>query len=218
MVSSTLNNWTDCLNPNELNKIWNAATAEKIVNWQQINSRYPDVELNLLGSAPDSSTYDYFTTTIVGNNNRIRDDYVAYQDNRRIVREVANNRGSLGFIDFSLYAKYADRNVLKPLRISNENNRCVKPNSISIADGSYNFLSRPLFIYARKTALQEHKNIQVLIEYILAPENSFTISEVGYVPLPQEVLEKVRIRLDKMTTGSIFAGQSAAGVRLFDRL
>ena len=210
------NNWVNCLTPKELGKIWEARKEKSIQNWQQISQNYPPQSLVLYGDEVDSGTYNYFTEAIVEDKERSRRDYIANRDGDLLAQSIASQKGSLGFLNFSAYIRN-QRNI-QAISIKNEKGRCVQPNQRSIADRRYVPLSRPLFFYVNKAALEENSAVKELVEFWIKPINSSEISALGYVPLPPELLELVEKRLEQMTTGSIFAGESSVGVRLSDRL
>ncbi len=210
------NNWVNCLTPKELGKIWEARTEKSIQNWQQINPNYPSQSLVLYGDEVDSGTYDYFTEAVVENQERSRRDHIANRDSDLLAQNIASQKGSLGFLNFSTYVRNQEN--IQAISIKNQKGRCVQPNQRSIADGRYVPLSRPLFFYVNKAALEENPAIKEFVEFWIKPTNTSEISAVGYVPLPSELLELVQKRLNRMTTGSMFAGEPSVGVRLSDRL
>ncbi len=210
------NNWVNCLTPQELGNIWEARTDQSIQNWKQIKKNYPNQSLVLYGDEVDSGTYDYFTEAVVENQERSRRDYIANRDGDLVAQSIASEKGSLGFLNFSAYVRNQDN--IQAISIKNQKGRCVQPNQRSIADGRYVPLSRPLFFYVNKAALEENPAVKEFTKFWIKPTNSSEISAVGYVPLPSELLELVQKRLERMTTGSIFAGEPSVGVRLSDRL
>ncbi|ELS00653.1 hypothetical protein Xen7305DRAFT_00003540 [Xenococcus sp. PCC 7305] len=80
----------------------------------------------------------------------------------------------------------------------NEKGCCVKPNEISIGDGTYSPLSRHLYFYINKQSLINNDDVRAFTKYFLARENRFEITSVGYVPLPQNTANKTRDRLQTM--------------------
>ena len=55
----------------------------------------------------------------------------------------------------------------------------ILPSDATVADGSYS-LARPLFIYARNSALIEKDYVQDFIRYQLSDEAKYLIGEAGY--------------------------------------
>lgn len=215
VVVSKDNDWATCVKPDELTTMWDAAAEGEIDNWSQVNPDYPDQNLALYGPGTDSGTYDYFVEALLGEDGS-RGDYTASEDDNIIVQGVQNDSGGLGFFGFAYYEENADS--LKALEIENADGECVLPTAETIENGSYNPLSRPIFFYVSKTALEEKPQVQAFVDFHLDEANADLITEVGYVGLPSEVLEKTKERVASKTLGSIFEGGSSVGVSLMDKL
>ena len=216
VVVNNGNDWAACLKAEELGKMWEPAAQGSISNWNQIRPDFPDKELRLYGPGTDSGTYDYFTDATTGEEGESRGDYTASEDDNVIVQGVTSDDGGLGFFGFAYYEENKDS--LKVVEIENSAGECVAPSSESIADGTYNPLSRPIFFYVSKAALEDKPQVQAFVEYHLDSANENLISEVGYVPLPGDIQSKVKARVDSKTLGSIFEGGSSVGVKLSDKL
>ncbi len=210
------NNWATCFKASDLGKMWNVATEEKVKNWSQVGSNFPEKDLRLYGPGTDSATFDYFVEAIMGKKGESRGDYTASDDDNVIVQGVTTDEGGLGYFGYAYYKENKDK--LKAVAIENSDGKCVEPSQNTIADGSYNPLSRPIFFYVKKSSLSENEAVKAFVEYQIDPANSKLISEVGYVPLPSDIQAKVKERLDNGTTGSIFEGGSSVGVKLADKL
>ena len=216
VVVNSANNWLTCIKAEELGKMWEPAAEGKIMNWNQVRSDFPDKELRLYGPGIDSGTYDYFTDATHGEEGESRGDYTASEDDNVIVQGVNADEGGLGFFGYAYYEENKD--TLKVVSVENSAGKCLEPSTAVIADGSYNPLSRPIFFYVNKSALETKPAVKVFTEYQVDPANGGLISEVGYVPLPSDISGKVKARLDSLVTGSIFEGKSSVGVKLSDKL
>jgi phosphate transport system substrate-binding protein len=62
------------------------------------------------------------------------------------------------------------------------------PTPESVADGTYNPLSRPIFIYISKKALEEKPAAKAFAEYHLESATQALVKEVGYIPLTESML------------------------------
>ncbi len=139
------NDWVECLKPEELGKMWEPAAEGEIAKWNQIRDEFPDQDLALYGPGTDSGTYDYFTDATTGEEGESRGDYTASEDDNVIVQGVSTDEGGLGFFGFAYYEENKD--ALKVVSIENSEGECIVPSEESIADGTYNPLSRPIFFY-----------------------------------------------------------------------
>lgn len=215
VVVNPKNNFVDCLTVQELKTMWEPAAQGKVTNWNQLRPKFPDARLGLYGAGTDSGTYDYFTAAIVGEEGESRGDYTASEDDNTLVQGVASDQNGLGFFGYAYYEQNKDR--LKLIGIDNGQG-CVQPSPETIANGTYQPLSRPEFIYVKKSALQRPE-VRAFVDFYLAAENKQLVEQVGYVPLPDTTLEAVEARLEKGTTGSVFEGEgSTIGVKLEDLL
>lgn len=209
------NNWATCLKVEELAKMWETAAEGKIKKWNQINPQFPDKDLDLFGAGTDSGTYDYFTDAITGKEGESRGDYTASEDDNVIVQGVSADPAGLGFFGFAYYEENIDK--LKIVQIENKEGKCVEPTKETIADGSYNPLSRPIFIYVSKAALDKPK-VKSFVEYHLDQAHQNLVDEVGYIALPTDILTKAKARFDNKTFGTVFGGKSSLGVKLSEKL
>ena len=91
------------------------------------------------------------------------------------------------------------------------------PSEEAVIKGTYQPLSRPLFIYVNVKSLQRGI-VKKFVQYYIANSTSLA-HEVGIVPLSEDIISLVNARLVKGTTGSIFGGKgSQVGVHLVDLL
>ena len=209
------NDFARCLTRNELKKMWEPEAEGTIARWQQIRSSFPDWPLTLYGPIVDSGTYDTFIEAVVGKAGKSRSDFIADYDDDVIVQRLYVSEGGLGFLDYVPYLMYQDKSKL--VAIDNGDGRCILPSVETIVNGSYQPLSRPLFIYINTESLKKHA-VKAFTQFKLAPENARLIEEAGYVPLPADLLKKVQYRFERGIAGSAFNGEPATGVRLIDRL
>ncbi|MEM8641566.1 MAG: PstS family phosphate ABC transporter substrate-binding protein [Cyanobacteria bacterium P01_G01_bin.54] len=215
VVVNPENDWAACMTADELGAMWEPAAEDTITQWNQVRDEFPDSDLVLYGPGTDSGTYDYFTDATTGEEGESRGDYTATEDDNVIVTGVQNDSGGLGFFGFAYYEENKDS--LKVIEIENGEGECITPSLETIADGTYNPLARPIFFYV-KTASLENPAVAAFVDYQLAEANASLIEEVGYVPLPADIAEKVNARVEGQTTGSIYEGGSSVGVKLSDKL
>jgi phosphate transport system substrate-binding protein len=72
---------------------------------------------------------------------------------------------------------------------------CVLPDTETIATGEYRPLTRPLFVYANKAALERDAVIS-LVKYYFSHVGTLA-SEVGYVPLPDDHYQRLLERIGR---------------------
>jgi phosphate transport system substrate-binding protein len=209
------NNWVDALTVEELKKIWEPEAQGKITNWSQVRPGFPDRPLTLYGAGVDSGTYDYFTAAIVGKEHSSRGDFTASEDDNVLVQGIAGDENALGFFGLAYYHENADKLKAVPIKVD-ANARAVPPSVETAKDGTYQPLSRPIFIYVNKKAADTKPELAKFVEFYMDPKNATElVAEVGYVPLPEDALATFRERFAKREIGTGFTG-SKIGVSVAD--
>ena len=205
------NDFVDSLTVEELRKIWQPGST--VNKWSDIRADWEDRALNLYGPGTDSGTFDYFTEAVNGKSQACRADFTASEDDNVLVQGIAGDPNALGFFGFAYYGE--NRSRLKAVPIDGGKGP-VAPSEQSINDGSYEPLSRPIFIYVSKKA-SERPDVASFVKFYLenAPK---LVTEVGYVPLPDRVYQLALERFEKRATGSLFASGHRVGISLEDLL
>ncbi len=210
------NDWVECLTVEELKKIWEPEAEGVIMNWNQVREGFPDRPLNLYGAGVDSGTYDYFTQAIVGEEGASRGDFLPSEDDNVLVQGIAGDENALGFFGLAYYEQNMDK--LKLVAVDNNVGNCVLPDINTVADGTYQPLSRPIFIYVNRARVDEKPILDAFIDFYMANGSKLS-AEVGYVPLTDEIYQAAQNRYDNRVVGSIYAGGgSQVGVSLLDLL
>jgi phosphate transport system substrate-binding protein len=211
VVVNPANDWAKCMTPDELKTMWSATGEGKVKTWNQVSAQMPSNPLVLYGPGTDSGTFDYFKEAIIGKDDNVRGDFTATEDDNLIVQGVSKDPNALGFFGIAYLEQNADK--LRGVEIKNGQGQCVAPTVENVRNGTYNPLSRPLFIYVNSKSL-EKPQVKAFTQFFIAPDEEKFITEAGFVPLPAEILPKVQARFDNRTLGTVFAGGSDVGVDL----
>jgi phosphate binding protein len=213
VVVNPENDWVDCLTVDELKKMWEPAAQRTITNWNQIRDGFPDMPLDLFAPGVDSGTFDYFTGAIVGEAQSSRGDFQASEDDNVLVTGVSGSKSAIGYFGLSYYVENTDK--VKAVPIESGNGTCVEPTFDTVRNGSYQPLSRPIFIYVRKSAA-ERPEVDAFVKYYLSKEFTPLISspEVGYVQLGDEIYEALTQRFANHVTGTLFPNGAEVGASL----
>ena len=193
VVINPKNTWVDHLTTAELKTIWEPGAQKKITSWKQVRSTFPDKPLTLFGPGVDSGTFDYFTKKICGKSQASRGDYTASEDDNVLVHGVVSDESALGFFGYAYYLE--NKGKLKAVPIKAGDGAAISPTMETIADGSYKPLSRPIFIYVNKAAAKAAE-IDKFVKFYLAESGTLS-KEVGYIPLPADVLAEATARYTK---------------------
>jgi phosphate transport system substrate-binding protein len=191
VVVNPANDWCDSITTDQLKTIWRAEAAQSVMKWSDVNPDWPDIELELYGPGTDSGTYDYFTEVINGEAKSSRQDYSPSESDNALVQGVAGDKGSLGYFGLGYYAENTDK--LKLLSVDSGDGPVI-PTAATVRDGTYKPLARPLYLYVRQDALRNEGVVKYL-NYYLDKVNDVS-PRVGYVPVPDEVMEANRKTLD----------------------
>jgi phosphate transport system substrate-binding protein len=190
------NDWADCLTVDQLKKIWEPTS--KVSTWNDVDSELPDERLTLFGPGTDSGTFDYFTEAIVGEEGSSRPDYTQTENDNVIVVGVTGQKGALGYFGLSYYVENQER--LKALEVDGGDG-CVEPSVETVQDGSYEPLSRPLFVYVNEDALAEKPAVDPFLTFVIDNEPRLARG-AKFVPMTTEQLDHARTVLESGGVGT----------------
>ncbi len=201
----------ECIKVSELKTMWEPTAQGKIKSWKDVNPAWPDQPLKLFGAGSDSGTFDYFTEAAVGKAKSSRGDYTASEDDNVLVKGVQGDKGAIGYFGFAYYA--ANPKALKALAIDwGKGQGCVKPSLENVLAGSYNPMSRPLFVYVSDKAAAKPE-VQQLVDFVMT-KGPALIKEVKYLPLPEKAYAPALQRFKNKEAGSAFGGVPEVGVSI----
>ena len=181
-------------------------------HWNQINSSFPAVKIEVLGPPPSSGTRDAWVELVMekgcktydwvkamkkkdkkaykGICHGIREDGAfveAGENDNLIIQKLANNPNAFGIFGYSFLDQNTD--VIQGSPIGG-----VVPTFESIADGSYP-ASRGLYVYAKKEHMNMTDGMIEFMELYLSDDVAGadgSLGDAGLIPLPQKELDKVR--------------------------
>jgi len=194
VVVNKENTWATCLTVDELKTIWSPESEGTITLWSQVRSSFPDEPLELYGAGTDSGTFDYFTDAINGEEGASRTDYNPTEDDNVTVQGVSGSKGALGYFGFSYYEENMDK--LNAVQIDGGNG-CVGPSSVTAQNGTYAPLSRPLFIYVSKQAVEANANVLAFVDFYVDNDDAIT-ERALFVPLSEEQKAAARAAADEL--------------------
>lgn len=206
------NDWVKTLTVDELKKIWQPGSSVK--NWKQVNSAFPDKALALYGPGTASGTFDYFTEAINGKSKASRTDYTPSEDDNVLVQGVTGNVGGMAYFGLAYYEENKDK--LKAVPIAAKAGAAgVLPSATTVMDGTYQPLSRPIFIYVNATAAAFKPEVKAFVNYYLEHAPTL-VKEVKYVPLTSEDYAAVKDHFKAMKPGTGFGGKNEVGIKVKD--
>ncbi|MEW6442749.1 MAG: PstS family phosphate ABC transporter substrate-binding protein [bacterium] len=209
------NDWASSITTEQLKKIWEPEAQGKVTRWSHVRPEWPDRELHLYGAGVDSGTYDYFTEAIVHKEHSSRGDFTSSEDDNVLVQGIAKDELALGFFGLAYYEENRDKLKVLPVDDGKDENGKgpIAPSLETVMDGTYQPLSRPLFIYVNKASM-ERPEVGAFVRFYLESAPTL-VKEVGYIPLSDKAYTLASQRADARVTGSLFGGKgSQVGVRM----
>ena len=203
VVINRENDWASCLSVDDLATIFGPEAQGTVTNWSQVKEGFPDLGLRLYAPTAASGTFDYFTKAVTGELGAHRGDlHLSTEDDPLIAQGVEGTQGGIGYFGLAFLAQFHD--LVSPVAIENpQTGECVLPSRETVEDGSYQPMSRPIFIYVRSDRLDQQPEVDAFVEFYL--QNATTlVPEVGYVPLPQTAYDWGQSQLQLRDTGSVF--------------
>ena len=161
---------------------------------------FPAAPLDISGPGEESGTYDTFVEFAIadlaeerGQEEVTRADYASSPNDNLIVDGIESSESSLGWVGYAFYAAEEER--MKAIEID-VGDGCVAPTPETIADGTYGF-SRPLFIYVNAANAESNAAVASYVDLYLSDDGLATVSEAGYVDLPDDRVQVTRGRVDE---------------------
>jgi phosphate transport system substrate-binding protein len=211
VVINPKNTWAKTMSVAELKKIWEPAAQGKITHWNQVNPSWPNQQIKLFGAGADSGTFEYFTEAIVGKAKSSRGDFTASEDDNVLVTGVSRDVNALGYFGYAYFE--ANRAKLAPVAVAPASGKqAVEPSAQNVENGTYQPLSRPIFIYINAKSAQRPE-VKEFVEYFNknAPK---LVKEVKYVALPGKAYTHNLETLSKMRAGTKFGGENKVGLTI----
>lgn len=214
VIVNPKNDWVKSLNVPDLKKMWEPGAQGKVSSWNQVRAEWPNNPLKLFGPGADSGTFDYFTEAIVGKAKSSRGDFTASEDDNVLVQGVINDRNALGYFGFAYYIE--NQAKLKAVAIDGGKGP-VAPSPKTVEDGTYQPLSRPIFIYVSKKSLDSKPEVKEFVDFYLKNAAKL-VKDVKYVALPAKAYTIGTEHVAKGKIGTVFGGTAEVGVKIEDLL
>ncbi len=196
IVVNAQNDFASDITSKELEILWEPAAENEITTWRQVRSEWPDRQITLYGPGTESGTFDFFTEKINGEEGASRTDYQASEDDNVLVQGVSGDEDALGYFGFAYYEN--NQQTLEALAVDG-----VEPSTQTIRSAEYP-LSRPLFIYVSKQALEENEAVEPFVDFYLQNLDGF-VEQARYVTLPASLEQVARDQWEDRTTGTVYS-------------
>ena len=183
VVVNPANDFATCLTVEELSKIYGPDSPEELL-WSDVRADFPAQAVNRFMPGADSGTFDYFTEEINGETDVATRYATQSEDDNVLVTGVSGDVNAIAFFGYAYFVENEDK--LTAVEVDGGDG-CVAPTPESINTGAYTPLSRPLFVYPDVGKAKERPELKAYIDFYLANTSALS-AEVGYIPLPDDVL------------------------------
>jgi phosphate transport system substrate-binding protein len=186
------NNWAEKMTVEQLRKIWRPDNPAK--KWSDVDPSWPKEEIKLFGAGTKSGTFDFFTEAVNGKEKVSRPDYQQSEDDNVTVRGVAGNKYALGYFGLAYYEQNKEK--LKAVAIAPEDGADhVLPSETTVFEGTYRPLSRPLYIYVKKSSL-DRKAVRDFVNFYLSHPD--LVKESSYIPMARSLQNEMQERYEEV--------------------
>ena len=214
IVVNPKNSWAATITVAELKTLWSPEAQGKVTRWNQVRPSWPNREIRLFGAGVDSGTYDYFTEATVGKEGASRGDFTSSEDDNVIVQGIGSDELALGFLPLAYVEANRERLKIVPVDDGKADNGAgpIVPSSETVRNGTYQPLSRPLFIYVSRKAA-DRPEVQQFVEMFFSRGD--LVKEVGYIELTPQIYALARTHFADRKVGTAFGdGGSQVGMTL----
>lgn len=207
IVINPENDWVKQLTVDQLKTIFVSGAK----TWKEVDDSWPAEEIKLFAPGTGSGTYDYFKEVVVDEDagEKLREDMSLNEDDNALVTGVAGNKFSIGFFGVAYFVENQDKLKAVPI-VNPETGEAMLPESEHIESGAYAPFSRPLFIYVNKASL-DRAEMQAFVNFYME-EAPALVSNVGYVRLPEAIMERGYALLDDpdASIGTVFVTEDGS--------
>jgi len=192
------NDWLESLTAEQLGQILGVNST--ITKWSEIDPSFPDEEILFFIPDPDSGTRDYMIEVIekaTGDEDLRQDNNTTFNSDDNVLLDgIANEKYALGFFGFAYYIENPGKT--RAVAIINKAGEAVLPSDTTVQDGSYNPLSRPLFIYVNKESLKTKPQVAEFVKFYFSETGGPAImDDVGYSMPPSGTYEENLAKLEE---------------------
>ncbi len=186
------NDWVDSLTIEELSTIW--LDTSDVETWADVRPGWPEEEIELFSPGTDSGTYDYFDEVVL-DGEQINREAALSEDDNVLVQGVMGSENAISYFGYAYYAENKDN--VKVVPIVNGEGEAITPSSETVQDGTYEPLSRPLFIYVKNESMKTNNAAYEFAKYTLEMSGEMA-TEVGYVALEDSIYQEGLSKLEEL--------------------
>ena len=211
VVVNPQNAFVSSMSVAELRKLWEPAAQGRIKTWKDLNPAWPAQQIKLYAPGADSGSFESFTEVVVGTARSSRTDVSTAEDHDVLAQRIAADKDALGYLSLDYYVE--NQKQLKAVAIS-DGKEAVLPTVDNIRNGSYQPLSRPLFLYVSEKSLDKPA-VKDFVDFFMK-NAARVVVEVNYLPLPARAYSENLERVTAKKVGTVYGGENKARPRPTD--
>jgi phosphate transport system substrate-binding protein len=180
---------------------WNAASLpnsdgnDSTHLWSELSTKCPKTEIKLSGTDSTLASYTNFIDAILTDSKNgegiASSRYKAFAVEANVITYIKSSASSVAFVGYGLqYNK--NRSVVNAAAIKNSAGSFVLPTSTTIQNGTYNPLSRRIFMNVKTTTLTRTK---AYIQYGMSTKGTADVTTAGFIPIPATDRTKMLTRV-----------------------
>ena len=191
IVINKENTWAKNMTVAQLKTMWDKDS--KVENWSDVDPTWPKEKVKLFGAGTDSGTFDFFTEVINGKSGQSRTSYQPTEDDNVTVNGVAKDKFALGYFGLAYYEENKEKLGIVSVA-KKEGDKFVSPSEATVMDKTYSPLSRPLYIYVKKSSLKRPE-VQDFMTFFLRRND--LIAQAKYIKMDALMQSDVQEKLAK---------------------
>ena len=177
IVINKENNWAKNMTVAQLKSVWDKDS--KVENWSDIDPTWPKEKIKLFGAGTDSGTFDFFTEVINGKAGQSRTSYQPTEDDNVTVNGVFKDKFAMGYFGLAYYEENKEKLGIVSVA-KKDGDKFINPTEATVMDKTYSPLSRPLYIYVKKSSLKRPE-VQDFMTFFLRRND--LISQAKYIKM-----------------------------------
>jgi phosphate transport system substrate-binding protein len=182
----------DCMQVDQLKELFGPDADAR--SFREVDPQFPAKPARFFTPGEESGTFDFFTEEVNGEEGAQRqEDVQTSADDNQLVTGIAGTPGGIGYFGYEFFTQNQSR--LNAVAVDGGDG-CVRPSPQTIQDGSYKPLSRPIFMYPSKKAM-ERPEVAEFMRFTVA-EAPRIAEAAKIVPLTGEQVSESESSLEKV--------------------
>ena len=195
LLSNSADAYAECLSHEQIKTIWQAAGADMVKAWNDIDSAFPPLDLLLLAPFTVDRYADMLFAGSGAGSPPIRRDTESHFDPLYRAAAVGNVSGALTYMSWRDYQNVLDNDHANVQLVGIDDGAgCVKPSEASISDGSYPLARQAMLGVSDKSLASV--NVQSLLWSLYGDDNWERFAREGFAAIARADFAGLRRQLE----------------------